>query len=425
MGGPNSRILSVRSPLVLLAGLLAGLGLGGCGGAVSNLGNVTPGGLDATTGKGLFRDSNVTGLGYSSGEIAGITTEEDGPALAGEFNYTIGAGITFFVGGVTLGIAPEGTFITPVHLVPDGNTGRTNVQNIARFLQMLDSNGDPDDGIFISSGVRSVAENWPPVNFQTDNLDAELASIMSDVASVDGRNPLLPDAPTAKAHLDATLLCSYSGGFGGRFSDNTGVVGRFGFLLNGTTGVLSGQIYRVGATLPTPINGTVPLRFDQQGLSAISVTGRTPNGDEFTFQFTNLDQIDGNWQNLLTDQQGTFSGARINNPQTPVYLFVGTFAGDDNGIMSFGVFRDATGELNSINGEMYKASIDELNNFNGRVIGPESVPVRTMDVTAGDVKNFVGNIDFDALTASGNWTQNVSATQSQSGTFTATGCKLN
>jgi hypothetical protein len=48
-----------------------------------------------------------------------------------------------------------------------------------------------------------------------------------------------------------------------------------------------------------------------------------------------------------------------------------------------------------------------------------------MAVTAGDVKNFLGNIDFDALTASGDWTQNVSATETQTGTFIATGCQLN
>jgi len=417
----RSVIHSFRLPALALAGL----GLGACGGAANDLGNVTPEGLGASIGQGLFRDSNITGLGYRSGFTTDVTSQDDGAEVAGQFTYEIGAGITFFVGGVNLGTTAESKIITPVHLVANGNTSRTDVVNIARFLQMLDSNNNPDDGIVISPEVRSVAETWQPVNFLAGDLDVELASIISDVASVDNRIPALPAPQTAKARLDATLTCTYSGAFGGRFSDNSGVVGRFGFLLNGKTGVLSGHIYREGSTVVIPIVGTTPLRFDAQNINAISVTGRTSETDEFSFQFSTLDQIDGNWLNLNTDQQGTFSGARMNNPQTPIYLFVGTFTGDDTGVMSFGVIRDSAGDLNSISGEIYKATVDALDNFNGRVIGLESAAIRTMDVTAGDVKNFVGNIDFNALTVSGTWTQNISATETLSGTYTATGCKLN
>lgn len=410
----------------LPAAVLVCLGLSACGGAVSNLGNVSPGGLGATTGKGLFRDSNVAGLEYVSGETTGVTPVEDNLTLTGEFTYETNAGITFFLGGVTLGTAAGQALITPVHLVANGsNTSNTEVQNIARFLQMLDNNGNPDDGIVISEAVRTVAQTWPQVNFLSTDLDSELVNVMSDVASVDERIPVLPDAVTAKTRLDTMLICSYSGGFGGNFQDTTGVIGRFGFLVNGKTGILSGHIYRNGSTVVTPIAGTTPLRFDGQNLGGISVAGRTPDGDEFTFQYTTLNQIDGNWQNSATSQQGTFSGPRINVAQTPIYLFTGTFGGDDTGIMSFGILRDSAGDLNSINGEMYKATIDELTNFNGRVIGDESSSIRTMDVTAGDVKNFVGNIDFNSLSVTGTWTQNISATQVQTGTYTATGCRLN
>lgn len=406
--------------------LLACLGLSACGGAVSNLGNVSPGGLQSTTGKGLFRDRNVAGLEYRSGENTGVTPFEDNLALTGEFTYETGAGITFFLGGTTLGTAAGQALITPIHLVGNGsNTANTQVQNIARFLQMLDNNGDPDDGIVISDAVRAAAQNWPQVNFLATDFDAELVDIMSDVASVDGRTPVLPDAVTAKTHLDATLICSYSGGFGGTFQDTSGLIGRFGFLINGRSGLLSGHIYRNGGTVVTPIAGTTPLRFDGQNLGGISVTGRTPEADEFTFQFTTLNQIDGNWQNSSTSQQGTFTGVRINESQTPIYLFTGTFAGDDDGIVSFGILRDSAGDLNSINGEIYKPTIDQLTNFNGRVIGQENAAIRSMNVTAGDVKNFVGNIDFNSLTVTGTWTQNISATQVQTGTYTATGCRLN
>lgn len=410
----------------LPAALLACLGLSACGGAVSNLGNVTPGGQGPTTGKGLFRDSNVAGLEYRSGETTGVTPFEDNLTLTGEFTYETDAGITFFLGGVTLGTTAGQALLTPVHLIANGsNTSNTQVQNIARFLQMLDNNGNPDDGIVISEAVRTVAQNWPQVNFLAADFDAEMTDIMSDVASVDERTPVLPDAVTAKTHLDATLLCSYSGGFGGTYQDTSGVIGRFGFLVNGRSGNLSGHIFRNGGTVVTPIAGTIPLRFDGQNLGGISVTGRTPEADEFTFQFTNLDQIDGNWQNSSTSQQGTFTGVRINVSQTPIYLFTGTFSGDDDGIVSFGVLRDSAGDLNSINGEIYKPTIDQLTNFNGRVIGQENAAIRSMDVTAGDVKNFVGNIDFNSLTVTGTWTQNISATQVQSGTYTATGCRLN
>ena len=51
--------------------------------------------------------------------------------------------VTFSVGGVALGTVAAEEVITPVDLVPDGTTDTPAVQNIVRFLMMLDDDGDP------------------------------------------------------------------------------------------------------------------------------------------------------------------------------------------------------------------------------------------------------------------------------------------
>jgi hypothetical protein len=410
--------------MTLPAICLMALGLAACGPVVTDVGNVSESQGNATTAQGLFRDSNVSGLNYQSGAITGVTADPGGAATAGQFTYQVGSGITFSVGNVSLGTAAGGDFVTPVDLLPNSTTNQIEVLNMTRFLMMLDQDGNPDNGITISSAVRDIAPQWSQVNFTSATLDTELISIISDVATADNRIPVLPDAPTAQAHLDATLLCSYSGAFGGNYSDTNGVLGRFGFLVDSRSGAVSGHFYRDGSSSVVTIGTLTPLRFDTQNISAVSVTGASPLGDNFTFQFTTPNQIDGNWQNNNTSEQGTFSGLRIDESQAPVYRFVGSFTGDDNGVMAFGLLRDGTGALNSVSGNIYNVVLGQLSTFTGRLIGLEGAPTETVEANA-DVKNFTGNVDFSNLTLTGTWTEAISQTVTNTGTFTASGCKLN
>jgi hypothetical protein len=412
------------SALRLPATIALAAALAACGGAVTDLGNVV--GLDqgeTPRGNGIFRDSNVSGLDYESGELSGVTSVVAGQTPGGQFQFEIGRPVTFSIGGVTLGSASLGSsFLTPIDLVGNGNTGRADVQNIARFLMMLDNNGNPDDGIAISEAVRAVAQNWQPLNFGSPTFDADLIPIISDVASVDDRVPALPGALTAKNHLDATLRCSYSGAFGGTFADSTAAIGNFAFSVDSRNGILSGFVRRTNVEVPAvdPLNGITALRFDGQNISAVSVSGRTQSsGDVFTFQFTTINQIDGNWQNSNTSTQGTFTGARVNDTQLPLYRFTGRFDGDDSGVFSFGV---ADAGFTNISGEMYTA-VGVRTTISARVNGLTAV--RSLIMNGGDVKAFTGEINLDTMTISGTWEQPIDRETTNIGTFSGTGCRLN
>lgn len=107
---------------------------------------------DSPVLQGVFVDSRVVGLQYQTETEIGIT----GPN--GEFNYRSGETITFFIGDIVLGEAEAEPIMTPVDLV-EGATDQMDdeVTNIARLLQTLDDDGDPDNGILITQAVREVA----------------------------------------------------------------------------------------------------------------------------------------------------------------------------------------------------------------------------------------------------------------------------
>lgn len=413
-------------PAAVLAVLSSVLLLSGCGGATGDLGNVV--GLDqgeTPTGTGIFRDSNVSGLDYVSGEIEGVTTDSQiAGDVAGMFQYTVGAPITFSIGGVTLGTAGLGNaFLTPVDLLPNANTGRRDVQNMVRFLMMLDQNNDPSDGIDISEGVRQVAQNWGQINFGALDFDEAMVPIMSDVAGADNRAPELPGEGEAKAHVEATLRCSYSGAFGGTFSDPNGVLGSLGFIIDSRNGLMDGYVYRSATDTYARLNGLNPLRFDGQNIASITVTARSiPDLDDFSMQLTTLNQVNGNWSSSVTNQAGTFTGGRVDQVQSPSYRFVARYEGDDTGVISFGINRSPTdGALSNLSGELYSL-IDGAVTFSGRLIGLAAV--RTLIADAQAI-NFTGDLDFDNLTMSGTWSGTTPARETITGTFEGSGCRLN
>lgn len=127
----------------------------------------------------------------------------------------MGRQVSFSLGNLTLGSTTGQSVITPIDLVAGGSSSSTEVLNLVRLLLMLDSDGDPGNGITISSAVQSVAENWTDVDFTSDDFSSELVPIISDAASVDGTSHSLPSATTAQSHLESTLLCVRAGAYTG------------------------------------------------------------------------------------------------------------------------------------------------------------------------------------------------------------------
>ncbi len=211
----------------------------------------------APPSSGRFLDSAVANLDYRTPTVSGIT--DDG----GVFTYREGEMVTFSLGNVVLGSTPGKSIITPVNLVPDGNSGTPAVQNIARFLLALDMDDDPGNGITISSDVRKAANNWPSVDFGSDDFEVQLANILGEVSNIYSRTVTLPTASEARYHLEQTIYCAYGGAFSGTFSDPAGYKGEWIALVDsgagGITGILTtenGAHFELQGRLSADAEGT-------------------------------------------------------------------------------------------------------------------------------------------------------------------------
>ncbi|CAA0116366.1 Uncharacterised protein [Halioglobus japonicus] len=165
---------------------------------------------------GTVIDSAVSGLRYKSGEHYGITDSE------GNFGYIQGETIEFFVGGIRIGDAIEPVArVTPYELA-SGNT--ETAMNIARVLQTLDNDADPENGIQINDAVHNLAEGktldfggsgWPGTELGhlvrvdgewiEERTDVELlVSELTSATEAGARNLL--SASSAMSHLSFALL---------------------------------------------------------------------------------------------------------------------------------------------------------------------------------------------------------------------------
>ena len=173
------RMNSVKA-LVLGASTALVLALSGCGGSDS-----------ASSSTGVFQDSPVDGLKYSSPSASGTT--QDG----GKFTYFNGETVSFYLGDLLLGSAAGAASLTPVDIV-DGANGQmtTEVVNVLRLLQTLDSDANLTNGITIPAAVESMS-------FTAIDLSDETA-VIALLAEIDSGLTLI-SAEDAVAHFSETL----------------------------------------------------------------------------------------------------------------------------------------------------------------------------------------------------------------------------
>jgi len=194
------------------------LNLTGCGG----------GGADSTPTQqtGQFIDSPVEGLRYETVTLSGTTNS------SGEFDYMTGETVTFYIGDFALGSATGAARITPFELagsnIPvtaaevsnaiddfynayEGESNNTplNVSlNMATFMQTIDLDGDPDNGITIPAEF-ATAMNGQTIDFTQsfwdfeDALDDLIDQSNSDGVWGDFRDVVW--APDAMTHMYASL----------------------------------------------------------------------------------------------------------------------------------------------------------------------------------------------------------------------------
>ena len=178
--------------------LAGGTSLGGSddgGGASSNNSNTDTNSTPATK-VGVLLDSVVEGVSYNTTSGASGTTNQ-----SGEFSYNDGDKITFTLGGIELGKVDGAAVLTPVELAGANDTADRRVVNLSRFLQSLDDDGDPENGLSISSPARNALEGRS-LNF---NLPVSTFTITASVAVQSATGRSLVSASQAINHLHGTL----------------------------------------------------------------------------------------------------------------------------------------------------------------------------------------------------------------------------
>lgn len=385
--------------VIAIAGALYGCG----GGGDDDSFTVPPPNDGPAVGTGVFKDSNVSGLSWSSGTRSGVTGPDGG------FSFGNGQQVTFKVGGLTLGSGTGGDVMTPISLVAGGSSSSPAVINMTRFLMMLDQDGDPDNGLTISANVQNRAANWSSTNFADAGFDAVAATLAADARSADGGVHTIPDQTAARTHLEGTVRCAASGLFRGTFSGAQ--QGRFGVIIDPNTGDLFG----LGALSGQPGNFDIvkvtPLTLDQQ----MSVSARSDvTGATFTGRLQGPDTLSGNWA-LTGSGGGTFSGSRLNARRDAVFRYSGFFndpALPESGPITFDV--NGAGE---VKGVAYGTLRDQLIDFSGILT---QGGVLTATGSNGAAINATSLIVLQGRFLQGTWRGT-----GEAGSFSGMGCKLN
>lgn len=253
---------------------------------------------------GVFADSRVEGLTYV---IGAKTAQTD---ASGQFTYEEGQTITFKVGGIVLGSATASAFMSPVSLVSGAtDESNTTVTNIAKFLQTIDDDNDPNNGIQLTSAIhnaalgRSIDFTLSDAAYDVDPAVTGTYAALIPVSSTPGAGHTAVSAATAKNHLRNTLLTALSGTYSGSYAGSNS--GTFSINIS-TSGVITGT---GNETSPAPAN------FSVTGTVASSGTTNFASGAAGIATFTGSVNIStgtlaGTWTSSGGTRTGTYSGRK-------------------------------------------------------------------------------------------------------------------
>lgn len=161
--------------------------LTGCsdGGSGSDAGVTSADSLSSAV-EGTFIDSPVQGLNYMTPTGAGLT---DGN---GRFFCLQGEMIQFMIGDVMLGQTMAKDVVTPMDFIEESEWvmgfNHPTLVNMGRFLQSLDADGNPENGIMITADVREEVRGRM-IDFHQSMMDFENdPDVMAMFATLNGLN---------------------------------------------------------------------------------------------------------------------------------------------------------------------------------------------------------------------------------------------
>lgn len=149
---------------------------------------------------GQLIDGVVSGITYSTETQNGITNAD------GEYLYLAGETVVFSLGNVDFPPVLAKGIITPLDMVEGGTLDSPLVILIARLLQSLDSDANPDNGIEITKDALTATEGFTFDDF--DNLDTFETALQSLLYLVrDAEVPLVVvSEEQARDHLEESLV---------------------------------------------------------------------------------------------------------------------------------------------------------------------------------------------------------------------------
>ena len=269
------------------------------------------GGGGTSTFSTYLTDASVEGAEYSG------PTSSDVTGKSGVFTASEGV-FEFSVGATTLGSVRLDSNWADSHVTPADFMGanEARVISVARIVQGLDNDGNPQNGISISQSVRD--------GLTTVDLFTRLTVTGEISVPLGSVNLTIPSATEARDHLIATRQCLYSGGYMGDYrstvtSDNP-EQGRSHFVFE----TWPGDLIRVGGvefTISSDGSRGDPYIEGPYLSSAVGVRGDKftfggGEGNELTFVTPRLvtgiwtDRDSPNDANEITDS-GTFRLTRV------------------------------------------------------------------------------------------------------------------
>ncbi|MEP1097136.1 MAG: hypothetical protein ABJG78_18625 [Cyclobacteriaceae bacterium] len=149
---------------------------------------------------GVFLDSPVSGLEYTALTFSGTTDEN------GNFDYAEGETVTFSVGGIQIGSSTGRAEVSPIDIsgIDNSTINTVEVRNIATFLQSLDSDGNPSNGITITDATVSALEG-ATLEFDIDSFLEDLKELIASLNSENSTTLELVPPNAAALHLAESL----------------------------------------------------------------------------------------------------------------------------------------------------------------------------------------------------------------------------
>ncbi|MBF0290479.1 MAG: hypothetical protein HQM14_21940, partial [SAR324 cluster bacterium] len=150
--------------------------------------------------RGTFLDAAVGGVTFTGNGASGTTDSN------GQFFYTPGSQVTFSIGSVTLGTITGTSTVTPINVVGATDESDQRVINMLRFLQTLDNDGDPNNGITITSSTRAAATSAVNFDQTPGSFTNDTATVVSNLgATTTANTSSLVSSTAALEHFQVTL----------------------------------------------------------------------------------------------------------------------------------------------------------------------------------------------------------------------------